>query len=77
MIEAGGTIWNEFHSWAKAQDAGILEDVKQYLIAHSLDNCVDVPDSEWIGCAKTTFSDYCDQPEESSRYFDVYRPHHE
>ena len=79
MTMARKTInWTEWHEWFNSVDLGDLEDVRQFVEAHALDNISDVsqedlPDGVSVtDIAISTVKLYMDDPDCAS-VFDYYR----
>jgi hypothetical protein len=60
-------------AWFDEQPLGPLEDVRNYVEMHVIDNCADVPANEQLNCAKGTVKYYLDCKDEAKEVFDYYR----
>jgi len=60
-----------FYAWFKAQDLGPLEDVREFVELHAVQNMVGVTEDPWM-VAKCTVEMYLDDTS-SAEVFDAYR----
>ena len=68
--------YREFRDWFRALDLAELEDVRDYVEMHSIQNVEDVPAAEKLQAAKNTVLDYLDDKDNSEEVFSSYRNKH-
>jgi len=74
MYEPTNQEWKEWESYFAAQDLGELEDVREYVDTHCMQNCFDIPNgSDFLSTAMLTLGSYLDEPENAREVFNAYR----